>query len=945
MSNESGLSVTKPTSILKKSIDLNWRDFLKALGKAGVNAAFGKWDSLAGDAMDVLGALGLKAGTGEITWLLVYRSLLRAMEKLVKETELATKPINLNALQAQINQVLGNSSLAIDDKFFRHPGQAAIIGLIQPVFRDWLKNSGLMEADAGVVSLRLPSYFSFALHEEWGSRRKDYVVIQENLDTPFTKAQERERSWLRYGAWLQKQVQEPMFAEAFSLQQVFVPLRAYYSQKKNADPDEQITGSQNSERVVVELETELETWLNAADKNDAIRLVSGGPGSGKSSLTKMWAARLAEEDKIRVLFIPLHHFEPTADLVEAVGKFVETGDFLAVNPLLPEHREERLLIIFDGLDELAMQGKIGERTAQDFVGEVQRTVGLMNHQKAWVQVLISGRELVVQASETNFRKEWQILYLLPYFLSDFDKDLLPHFFSKDERKKYIDPQNLLGEDQRQLWWQRYGKVSGKDYPGLPAELDKKNLAEITSQPLLNYLVALSLRRGELDFSEETNLNAVYADLLKAIYERGWANCQHPTLQGIEEKDFQRILEEIALAAWHGNGRTTTVQEIENHCNSSGLKNLLTNFQKGLEENSSAGVTRLLTAFYFRQSGQDYSGDKTFEFTHKSFGEYLTAKRILREVGLIHRKLEARKSDPDEGWDEEDALYRWALLCGSSTMDQYLWNFIFDEVRLVHLHDAAVVATWQQTFCGLIEFMMRYGMPMKRLNLRRFQEENRQAINAEDSLLAVLGTFQRITQKLSKIDFPTPSAFGALLGRLQGQRVGIPNPMSFLCLSYLDLSGCILHGRDFSYANFGNTNLQGAYLQRVDFKGANLRDANLQGAKLQEANLRKANLQGANLQGANTQEAYLGHVNLEQVNFRGVNLSRVNLEHSNLQYANLGQANLEFANLRGVNLRGVNFEYANLQSTNFQGANLQGANFQGADFRGANLRNTILEGKL
>jgi hypothetical protein len=39
------------------------------------------------------------------------------------------------------------------------------------------------------------------------------------------------------------------------------------------------------------------------------------------------------------------------------------------------------------------------------------------------------------------------------------------------------------------------------------------------------------------FSEETNLNAVYADLLKAIYERGWAGHQHAAIQGIEEKDF------------------------------------------------------------------------------------------------------------------------------------------------------------------------------------------------------------------------------------------------------------------------------------------------------------------------------------------------------------------------------------------------------------------------
>jgi hypothetical protein len=134
-----------------------------------------------------------------------------------------------------------------------------------------------------------------------------------------------------------------------------------------------------------------------------------------------------------------------------VGKFVNLDNFLSHNPLDSEHREDRLLIIFDGLDELEMRGKIGEKAAQDFVREVQRKVERFNQLKTSVQVLISGREVVVQSNETDFRKEGQILYVLPYFLS------------KNERKYYIDPQNLLKQDQRQLWWQFYGKASGKNY--------------------------------------------------------------------------------------------------------------------------------------------------------------------------------------------------------------------------------------------------------------------------------------------------------------------------------------------------------------------------------------------------------------------------------------------------------------------------------------------------
>jgi uncharacterized protein YjbI with pentapeptide repeats len=947
MNNESGLPIKKPVPVLKKSIEINFNDFYKAVAKVGADIAFGKWDSLAADGVDALGALGLAAGAEEIAWLFVYRSLFQAMKNLVEEKkELESENFKFKLLQTKINEALANSSLSINKKFFEHPEKDKILGVIKPAFTQWLIDSGLSEVEAKAISQRLPIYFAVALHEEWGSRPKDYAVLQEKLDTPFTQANERLQAWLRYSTWLQKQVEEPMFLEAFSLKQVFVPLRAYYNRKvekqKDEDLEERIGSSRQFERVVVELEAELEDWLSKAKRDDAIRLISGGPGSGKSSLTKMFAAKVAEKGDIRVLFIPLHHFEPSDDLIDAVGKFVKFDRILPYNPLDAEHREERLLIIFDGLDELAMQGKIAEKTAQDFVGEVQRKVERFNQHKTCVQVLISGREVVVQANETAFRKEGQIFYVLPYFLSEDDRK--QHYYVDTDEK-------LLEEDQRQLWWQRYGKASGRGYTGLPPELNQGNLTEITAQPLLNYLVALSLQRGALKLSEETNLNAVYADLLTAIYERGWAGYQHAAIQGIEEKDFVRILEEIALASWHGNGRTTTVKEIQSHCDNSGLKKLLTLFQRGFQDDSKASITRLLTAFYFRQSGNDHSGEKTFEFTHKSFGEYLTAKRIVREVRRIHKELEDRQTDPDEGWDEREALQRWAILCGSSAMDEYLFNFVMDEVRLEHLQDSSDVAKWQQTFCHLIGFMLRHGMPMERLDPRpNFQEENRQARNSEDSLLAILGVFNRLTKNLSKINFPSQDAFGKLIAKLQGQRTGRSNPMSFYCLSYLDLSGCILYMRDFYEADFRGSNLQDSQLFYANFWGANFQEVNLQRATLPDANLQLANLQRANLQRANLQDANLQLANLQGANLQGANLQQANLQGANLQGANLIEADLQGANLIEADLQGADLQQANLQGAHLQGAHLQGAHLQGAHLQGANLQGayleeTILEGEI
>lgn len=147
---------------------------------------------------------------------------------------------------------------------------------------------------------------------------------------------------------------------------------------------------------------------------------------------------------------------------------------------------------------------------------------------------------------------------------------------------------------------------------------------INTQPLLNYLLALSFTRKKIDFTKGINLNLIYEDLVAAVHQRGYETHPHPTIRHMSLNDFGRVLEEIGLASWHGDGRTTTVSEIKEHCIASGLESMLDKFQEGVEE----GVTRLLAAF-FRKFGQRSSGDSTFVFTHKSFGEYLTSRRIVR----------------------------------------------------------------------------------------------------------------------------------------------------------------------------------------------------------------------------------------------------------------------------------------------------------------------------
>ncbi|PZV07571.1 MAG: hypothetical protein DCF22_21805 [Leptolyngbya sp.] len=299
MSSGSNPVIKKPVSVWNKPLKANFKDVFKALGKGAINGATGNWTGLAGDVLDAGVAIGLDNNPGQVAWLLIYRSLNQALATLITDNKilLVEQPKNLDEICDRLEQSLASLELTIDAEFFRVPRQFPLLSQIIPAFERWLSEFVEPEkpAQAKAIAERLPTYFVYALNDEWRKRAKDYECLKQ-IDTPFTKATEREQAWREYASWLQQQLEEPLLGvAAFGLQKVYVPLRAYYEQDAEdaLETESAWRGKEKKpERIVVDLQAELETWLKVADKDDALRVISGGPGSGKSSFTKTFAAQL-----------------------------------------------------------------------------------------------------------------------------------------------------------------------------------------------------------------------------------------------------------------------------------------------------------------------------------------------------------------------------------------------------------------------------------------------------------------------------------------------------------------------------------------------------------------------------------------------------------------------------------------------------------------------------
>jgi hypothetical protein len=853
---------------------------VQGFAKCIVAAKAGDVPTAINSVIDTVTAVRTDAEPEVLASQLFFTAQFRAVSALVNESKEFFDPDAIVEFNEDFDIGVGDIEFAIDSKSLRDPLKLPIVERSQEYFRECLENAGVDKPHAWAIASRLPTYFAVELHREWIANPDRYAKLLLYLDSPFGDAIRRELGWAAYGSWLNRQTDSPLFDEAFSLKSVYVPVRASYPRKTESNPAP--IAFQQERKVVVDLERELLGWIESADVDDALRIVSGDPGAGKSSFAKMFAARVAALEKVRVLFVPLHQFDPSGELSDAVRNFVRDDPYLVHNPMDREGGDNRLLIIFDGLDELALQGKVAEETARAFVREVQRTLARKNSVQLRLQVLITGRQIVIQSNITEFRRPRQVLTVLPYWIPP------------SSYEEFDDPEKRLSVDQRQAWWRNYGRMKGKPYDGMPKALASRELDEITAQPLLNYLVALSYERGKVDFSIEHNVNAAYQDLLEAVYERGWAAEQHLSIRNVSLDSFVRILEEIGIAAWHGASRTTTVREIERHCSNTGLKILLDAFQEGAR----AGVTRLLTAFYFRQAGTASDGEKTFEFTHKSFGEYLAARRIVRGITRITDEMLRRSQDPDTGWGEREALVHWAQLCGPNNIDEYVNDFLRREIAL---RDQAAVLRWQGALAKLLAHTIRSGLPMESVpGTSTFADSQRQARNAEESLLAAHSACTRTTRKVSSLNLNSLDVFGGWYLRVRRQRMGpVPGIVS-QSLTYLDLSGSLLHIQDFYGADLEGSKLSSCGANFACFDYANMAECDLTDSVCQGATFRNANLSGARFDRGRFANVIFREANLSSASFKeshvaGADFSKANL--SGVDLAVMGQGAIRLPRIR------------------------------------------------
>jgi uncharacterized protein YjbI with pentapeptide repeats len=853
----------------------------------------------------------------------LQNALFKTRSEAFKEYSITKEsPIDNEAYQAlvEIQSTTLSESFTIDDHFFKSPKGFPLLAPLQEALKELFLSVGINKENASNLSLELKDYFTIELHRYW---RKNSINLKPLHDyfnsSPFSKSIEDALEWEEYYIKLRRTANSTVFDDTVTLNDLYISLRGYYLAKQETTEEKEYdTYIQH----IIDIQKHLNTWINETDANDYIRVLSGGPGRGKSTLCKIWAAELTVKNKDwQVLYIPFHLLNLKNSLEEMVQEYINFPHLpFTQSPLYKlKGTENKLLLIFDGLDELSAQNLQTADIVKQFIDELRHKLGSYNLENLRIKVLLTGRDLVIQHCQKIFRSSQQFIHLLPYLIPT-EKHSEEFEFDYD----HIDKDNLLKKDQRDFWWAKYASQKELSYTNMPLELKKlSHLDDITSEPLLNYLVAITWLRNPDVFNTETNLNTIYQTLISDVYKREYAPKKtHKSAREIDDpQSFLALLEMVGLAAWQGgNTRTTTTVAVEEFINQLGTGKLKKQF-KEYKENKHTNTDRLFLAFYFKESTKQNLSTPTFEFTHKSFGEYLVAKGIVSLIKRCNRrynKYQDNVDDDDYTPFESEHVIKDFLLISHSVLDMDIVKFIENEFQLIHLNDSIDLNSFHNNICTWINYSIKEMEAIDGfINSQKYQSWNSKLKiyrNLEELLMVIRGIVARILNTKNALDLNIGDWYKR--NTFYNKR-----PIGLLYLNHLLLSSIS--------ANY-------------------LVNANLSGANLVNANLSLANLSGANLEGANLEGAYLAQVHLDRANLEGANLNVANLDRANLNEVNLDGAHLDGAHLNGAYLNGAHLNGAHLigahlTGTHLTGAHLIGANLEGAYLIGANLDEANLIG--
>ncbi len=746
-----------------------------------------------------------------------------------------------------------------------------------------------------------------------------FRVLEDGLTGLAGEGARRDGHWARHAHWISHQYTDtPIFSpdeeEIIPLETMYLPLRCFWHETEKVE-EENGTEILRATAHVADLHSTAHDWLSGDARHDAIRVVTGGPGSGKSSFARAFAHEVIQGGAHRVLFLQLQHMTLTGSLHDDIARYVDrrdtaTGKFgspgLPGNPLHWRKTDDvPVLMIFDGLDELSTKEEDGERYARELLLALKLMLSPMNTDGTPIRALVLGRNLACQAAMNAANIPLQYMLNVAPIAKMTNETCL--IFSK-ANLDIQDPNKLMDDDQREKYWRKWATLKGLGSKTIPAVITAPSMKELNVEPLLLHLLMISKYSGDDWEIAANNKNVVYEDILQKIFDRN-KNKDHFLAAGVDEPLFFEFMECLGIAAWRGNGRTGDESDFRQ------IRKLHLNREKKFRDFPAASLKSVALNIHTRAGQEDASSG--FEFIHKSFGEYLAARGLLSHALKTARALD--ESEP------EDIEQSWCQIIGVAELTPEIISFLYGESRLKLTPDEASEPKYALT--QLINWVLTHGFSVSKIapesSWTELATRQRCAVSALIASASAIATAIPIgdwgiaefdAPWNVNIDWPKPEFF-TVKKHFDDIGVSIETPI-IGALRRLNLAGQVLWD-----ASLSRTNLEGADLRCTRITWSLLIGSNLENANLWALDAPHTRLLGANLRGCNLSESVFNDAKFEGVDMRYCNLrkasflrvdasSKGSFIRENIYSGSFVRGSIDF---KGADLAGADLSDADLSS--------------------------------
>lgn len=746
--------------------------------------------------------------------------------------------------------------------------------------------------------------------------------VQKLRDWYSTDGNKEFEKYLSIDTYLEEQIkplpEQKVFKEKFSFRDIYVPLKA-----RHLDI--------NGEEISNDHDFVLDGWVHETiikpKKQDKVIFIQAGPGRGKTVFCRMLADWVKQNlhPLLTPLFIRLRDIETFEQSFEkTLSDALSNCDFVSDDPGWLTDRNTQYLFLLDGFDELRMEGR-ASGGIERFIQQVGRFQEKYKGKETGHRVILTGRPLALQG--INYLPD----NLERVKLLEMNGDLRKDWLDRWKRVIIVIPENPVKAQAETKKFENFLEAES-----CPEEIKNK----LAKEPLLLYLLAKLHKEEEIkqeDFEQGSDSTQtkilIYQKSLDWVLKEQRDELLQYQIVGLNIDSLERILTEAGLCVVQSGGEYAKVKMIETRLARDG-SDAAEIIQELRHKKGEKALTNALAAFYLRPAAGKMGGG--VEFYHKSFGEFLCAKRLQESSEAWTTRVEIGRQQQWFISKEELARQIYDLLgYGGLTPEivEYLMGLLFksDKFRPVELFQRLLDFYWRWCDGEFIDAPPNNNYPQKTMLELREQIPARETYLGQRqvdvytglNIMILLLELHRYGQSQTK-DIKQKLTFYPC-----GQPKDNNQPKdSTLLLRLIGYSNCI--GTD-GFLKIVGPFLREAKLSGVDLSHSYLPGIDLSGADLSESDLRQVYLSESNLGDANLSSTDLCRCDLTSSNLKDANLENAYLRGADCRETKFSKANLEKADFCRAYLLNSDFTDAKLSKASVKGAKLDGANFQCADF--------------